>query len=398
MTTNVFKLSLATLGFIASANAYAHEPLRIVNIRVGQGDATLIQGPAFDDERRVQVLVDAGDIGNRDGGNILRAVLTRYGVDKLDYMIMTHSDADHIGGVITGRFHGTSMLLGFNEAVGCTGDDDNDGQSDWLDGEEDFFPDPEEIGNCDDLRVDNWVDYGTDLFESHGSQAAKKYNAMADSMGVRHTIDDQDTVDNFQIDLGNGAVMTTYAANGFVRGGAGQVENVNTPNERSLSFLVTYDDFDFLISGDLIGRESGAENAKVEEVVAQAIVADGRTVDVLHVNHHGADNGSSAQFLSELEPNIAVISAGNRNDHEHPRNTALQRLETGNVYRTILTSFGNSEDRIDNSVRDHLAVFQGDIIIETDGQDYEVSTKRAYNTDKNCVHDPSGCSRGAGLD
>lgn len=162
--------------------------------------------------------------------------------------------------------------------------------------------------------------------------------------------------------------------------------------------MVTYDDFDFLISGDLIGRDSGAEDAKVEEAVSQAINADGRVVDVLHVNHHGADNGSSARFIADLEPNIAVISAGNRNNHEHPRNSALQRLEAGNVYRTILTSFGNSEDRFTNSVRDNLAVFQGDIIIETDGEDYEISTKRAYKTDKNCVHDPSGCSRGAGLD
>ena len=384
--------------FISTSYANAHDPLRIVNIRVGQGDGTLIQGPALDDERRIQVLVDAGDIGNRDGGNILRAVLNKYGVDKLDYLIMTHSDADHIGGVITGRFHGTSMLLGFDGAVGCQGDDDNDGDEDWLDGEEDFSPDPDEIGNCDDLKVDNWVDYGSALFDSHGSQAARKYNAMADSMGTRHTLNDQTSVDSFEIDLGNDAVMTTYAANGYVRGGDDQVANVNTPNERSLSFLVTYDDFDFLISGDLIGRESGAENARVEEVVAQAIIADDRTVDVLHVNHHGADNGSATRFVADLEPNIAVISAGNRNDHEHPRNSALQRLQAGNVYRTILTSFGNSEDRITNSVRDHLSVFQGDIIIETDGQDYEVSTKRAYNTDKNCVLDPSGCSRGAGLD
>lgn len=384
---------------ILSSSVYASEPLRIVNIRVGQGDATLIQGPVVNNERRVNVLVDAGDIGNRDGGNILRAVLDKYGVDKLDFMVMTHSDADHIGGVITGRFHGTSILLGFNNAVGCPGDDDGDGNADWLPGKKDFNPDPDEIGKCDDLVVENWVDYGSELFDAHGSQAAKKYNAMANSMGTRVTLNDQASVDAFEIDLGNGAVMTNYAANGFVRGRNGTpIKRVNTPNERSLSFLVTFGTFDYLISGDLIGRKSGAEDAKVEEAVAQAITHDGRNIDVLHVNHHGADNGSSRKFVQELKPNIAVISAGNNNDHEHPKNRALQRLESADVYRTILTSFGTSEEKISSTVRDRLAIYQGDVVIESDGSVYEVSTKRTFHADKNCVREPSKCSRGAKLD
>ncbi len=379
--------------------AFAEEPLRIVNIRVGQGDATLIQGPQEDDERRINVLVDAGDIGNRDGGNILRAVLNKYDVDKIDFMVMTHSDADHIGGVVTGRFHGTSLLWGFDNAVGCEGDDDGDGEADWLDGEKDFIPDPDEVGNCDDLVVDNWVDYGNDLFDMHGSQAAKKYNALANSIGKRITLNSQEDVDDFEIDLGNDAVMKSYAANGFVRGGDGvPIDKVETANERSLSFLVTFDDFDFLISGDLIGRKSGAEDAKVEQAVAQAITDDGRQVDVLHVNHHGANNTSSKKFVNELEPNIAVVSAGNGNDHDHPTNGSLQRLFAGNVYRTILTSFGTSEVKIGEGVRDRVAVYQADIVIESDGEVYEVSTKRGYHADMNCVHEPGECSRGATLD
>lgn len=378
--------------------AAAAEPLRIVNIRVGQGDATLIQGPTIGDERRINVLVDAGDIGNRDGGNILRAVLNKYGVDKLDYLIMTHADADHIGGAITGRFHGTSLIFGFDNAVGCVGDDDNDGEEDWVGSRKFFNPDPQEIGKCDDLVVDHWVDYGEALFIAQDSQAALKYNGIANAMGKRTELKDQAGVDSFKADLMNGATMTAYAANGFVKGGDGRpIPNVNTPNERSLSFLVTYKEFDFLISGDLIGRKAGAEDAKVEEHVAQAIVADGRQVDVLHVNHHGADNGSARRFVDELSPNIAVISAGNGNSHEHPRNEALERLVAGNVYRTILTSFGTSRDRMSQTVRDRLAVYQGDVIIESDGSVYEVSTKRTYHADKNCNVD-SACSSRARLD
>lgn len=158
---------------------------------------------------------------------------------------------------------------------------------------------------------------------------------------------------------------------------------------------MSYHDFDYLVSGDMIGRRSGSENARVEEEVAEAIIADGRTLDVLHVNHHGADNGSASEFVNALEPNIAVISAGNGNDHKHPKNGALRRLYDGNVYRIMMTSFGTSRSRIASDVRNRVAIYQNDVVIVTDGHAYEVSTKRTYHADKNCVHEPSQCSRGA---
>ena len=217
----IFAVSIA---FPASA-----EPLRIVNIRVGQGDATLIQGPLADGEAdRVNVLVDAGDIPDRDGGNILRAVLNRYGVDEIDFLIVTHDDADHIGGIAAGGNHGRSFILGFDDVPGCPGDDDGDGAEDWEGGQEFFEPDPDELGQCDDIRVLNWVDYGEDLMRD--TQAIRKFNGMANAMGNRITIADQPSVDSFEIDLGSGAVMTAYAANGFVRNRGARVANVNTPN------------------------------------------------------------------------------------------------------------------------------------------------------------------------
>jgi hypothetical protein len=127
----------------------------------------------------------------------------------------------------------------------------------------------------------------------------------------------------------------------------------------------------------------------LKQAVGEAIVAAGHQVDVLHVNHHGANNTSATRFLELINPNIAIISAGNGNQHRHPTNAALQRLYDANVYRTILTSFGTSQKRRHKTVRTRVAVYQNDIIIESDGQDYEVSTKRTYKTNKNCVTDSS---------
>ena len=109
-------LSFLLLPFLLLTPALA-EDLRIMNIRVGQGDSTLIQGPLDANGERINVLFDAGDMPNLDGGNILRAVLRKQGVRKLDYVIVSHDDADHIGGIGFGGRHGKSLILGFDDAL-----------------------------------------------------------------------------------------------------------------------------------------------------------------------------------------------------------------------------------------------------------------------------------------
>ncbi len=79
--------------------AWAPGDLRIHVLDVGQGDAVLVQ---FPNGRRM--LVDAGgasaegrDLGQRVVGPTLRA----RGIRRLDYLVVTHADLDHIGGAAT---------------------------------------------------------------------------------------------------------------------------------------------------------------------------------------------------------------------------------------------------------------------------------------------------------
>ena len=58
-------------------------------IDVGQGDATLITCDGH------SMLIDAGE---NDKGTALQLYLTKQGIEKLDYLVLTHPDADHIGG------------------------------------------------------------------------------------------------------------------------------------------------------------------------------------------------------------------------------------------------------------------------------------------------------------
>ena len=367
-----------------SVATHAAAELEIINIRVGQGDATLIQGPQNTDGGRVNVLFDAGDMPDRggDGGIILRELLATRGVSVLDYLIVSHDDADHIGGVAFGGNHGASFILGPNGAPGAVGDDDGDGVDDWEGEEPYYLPDPDELGRDDDVLVHKFIDYGDDLMRN--TQAIRKYRGIANAMGERISISDQATVDSFEIDLGQGARMICFAANGYVRNRTSRVLAVNTPNERSLSFLVNYRAFDYLISGDLIGRRYGGkdEDAKVERAVGEAIAAAGFDVDVLHVNHHGANNGSESSFLKSIGPKVAIVSAGNRNSHGHPHKSVLGRLVRAGVGLIVQTEWGSTSGTIPDDVRDRQAIYQGDVVIATDGNDYTISTNRTFSTDE----------------
>jgi beta-lactamase superfamily II metal-dependent hydrolase len=189
-------------------------------------------------------------------------------------------------------------------------------------------------------------------------------------------------VNTFQIDLGDGAQMTCLSANGFVRDRSVKVAGVNTENEKSLSFLLRYKKFDYLTGGDTIGRQHGSENAKVEEAIGEYIQGKGINVDMLHVNHHGANNGSDAGFLEAILPEIAVISLGNDNSHHHPNRETLERLVAAGVYRIFQTSWGTTEGVIPADVRRHQAIFQSDIVVTSDGEGFDVSTSRRFPTDE----------------
>ena len=73
--------------------------LKIYFIDVGQGDSTLIITP-----NKKKILIDGGgnEYGSYDvGEKILLPYLLDRRVNKLDYIIISHFDTDHIGGIIT---------------------------------------------------------------------------------------------------------------------------------------------------------------------------------------------------------------------------------------------------------------------------------------------------------
>lgn len=117
-------------------------------------------------------------------------------------------------------------------------------------------------------------------------------------------------------------------------------------NRNSLVLLLTYGEVDFLFTGDL------EEIAETELVFANVL----QDVDVLKVAHHASRHGSMESFLDEIEPEIAIYTAGEGNSYGHPHSEAIDRLrEIGaKIYGTDI---------------------HGTITVVTDGSDYSVVTE-----------------------
>lgn len=78
----------------------------------------------------------------------------------------------------------------------------------------------------------------------------------------------------------------------------------------------------FLLTGDLEKTGEAAVLQKFPQL----------RVDVLKVGHHGSNTSTSAEFLNQLRPTDAVISAGRNNRYGHPTNETLKILQTKKIH------------------------------------------------------------------
>jgi beta-lactamase superfamily II metal-dependent hydrolase len=98
--------------------------LRVVALDIGQGDAILVISPAGK-----TMLVDGGNSA-RDGEDVILPYLRDHGYGRLDLLVLTHPDADHVGGLptvlreievsqvlATGQAHTTQIYAEFLEEL-----------------------------------------------------------------------------------------------------------------------------------------------------------------------------------------------------------------------------------------------------------------------------------------
>lgn len=125
----------------------------------------------------------------------------------------------------------------------------------------------------------------------------------------------------------------------------GSVENAN-----SVVLRLTYGNFAMVFTGDA-EAETEAEMIRAKTPLH---------AQILKVGHHGSRYATSDSFLNAVAPQAAIISCGTNNRYGHPSQPTLDRLKKSNVqtYRTDLS---------------------GEIVVISDGNTFQVSTKRQTN-------------------
>ena len=99
-------------------------------------------------------------------------------------------------------------------------------------------------------------------------------------------------------------------------------------NNDSLVLRLKFGDRILLFPGD-------AEKAVERSILSENDESD-LHADILKIGHHGSKNSTTPDFLSAVNPQIAIISSGEGNPYGHPSAEVLDRLQTAGV-RTLRT-------------------------------------------------------------
>ena len=102
-------------------------------------------------------------------------------------------------------------------------------------------------------------------------------------------------------------------------------------NDYSPIIKITFLNNSFLFTGD-------AEISTEETVLSQN---NNLNCDILKVGHHGSSTSTSLDFLTSVNPSVAIISVGKNNSYGHPTSETLSLLNYFNI-RTIRTDINGT--------------------------------------------------------
>src|SRR5699024_623907 len=126
----------------------------------------------------------------------------------------------------------------------------------------------------------------------------------------------------------------------------------NDPNEDSISIYFEFGETGIVMTGDA-GTRAEAEMINARETLA---------ADILHVGHHGSDTSTSANFLSAVDPDYAIISAGEDNSYGHPHQEIVDRLLDEEIeifvtyqHGTIIFKSNGKTIELDSTI-DHVSI------------------------------------------
>ena len=295
-----------------------------VFLDVGQGDGILIRT-----EQGTSILIDGGSTSNqRVGEYVLLPAIRYYGMSELDYVFVTHGDADHISGIeylLNAEHIGVRIR---NLVLAKYGDRQGLANIETLAKEKNINVVYMEAGDkIQEKQNPDMAGLTLECLYPSGStlEAKQVVEREADSIAEAKQVAEREAsgiTDDKKIAIG---LDNAIIAN--VPGEEATGSGLNA-NDLSMVLLAKYDGRKILFTGD-------AGSMVEKRLILEKSILLSET-DALKVGHHGSHSASSKGFLQMTKPQYAIISCGKKNHYGHPHEETLMQLQTigARVYRT----------------------------------------------------------------
>ncbi len=221
------------------------------------------------------------DCGSRASGDQLVSYIQNLGVETIDYFLLTHADEDHVGGgvKIFDNFEVKNFYRPLTRSLSES--------------------EPEDFYVHDTIIYDNVI---RAFYEEAGAEmfyAKEGTNIIGENYVVKILYPDKSYSDT------NATSAVLHAELGGTK---------------------------FLFMGDA----AHAQENKIYKKYGKNLAAD-----VLKVGHHGAKTSTSTNFLSYVNPEFAIISAGKDNKYGHPTEEVINNLKLFGVTYFSTIDYGN---------------------------------------------------------
>ena len=237
--------------------------LRVTYIDVGQGNSALLELPGGH-----TVLIDGGGFSDNNtfdmGARVLAPFLWRKKIRTIDTLVLSHPNSDHLNGLIFIARHFNVKTI-------------------WTNNETRTTQGYERLQNIIFRKQINLPDF------QHMPR---------------------------QLLINGVEFCFLYPPADFLAQKANQ--KWRSTNNNSLVVKVSFGNISFLFAGDIM--------AEAEQELVDLAGAD-LACDVLLVPHHGSRTSSSQPFLSSVQPDVVVFSAGWKNRFRFPHATVLAAYE-----------------------------------------------------------------------
>lgn len=289
---------------VAQPAASTDAVLRVVDVGAGLCVVIVVPGGHA-------MVYDTGRRGDRCAAAVREMVPSH----RLDLVVLSHSDDDHIGGMRT-------ILAQNNVAAIIHPGDDHP-----------FERPPPPAKAYIELMRDDIVSEGARVWNLHRPVAARPPPRPGQAFPI-------------------GAATATFVAgwgDGHATEGPGERRLNGGPLNNALSIVIRfeYGGHSVLLTGDTVGRPEVRPDGTcqyAERIMAAPGYPTTVDSDVLVGQHHGADNATSECFIRAVSPDHVVFSAGHNTRYHHPRQGAFDRIRAvRRTARILRTDRGDNE-------------------------------------------------------